>query len=253
MSQWNLEAAVKHLVDNAKSKPTAECAKYVRRAIEAGGVTLIRHNSAKDYGSSLIKVGFKKVTVPPPQRGQKGDVVVMQAIGTHIHGHMQMYSGSKWISDYNQSGFYPYRVSRPEYQFYRFPLAEVPKSTPTPGFRYGMPGFYDSLGPTVGGVGTPSTPGGASPSASSTTLSRSAGTTTSTGAPPYPGRSFRIGSRGSHVESIQRRLTALGWPLEDDGKYGKFTKSAVTSFQITHRLSDDGIVGKNTWRALFGK
>lgn len=37
-----------------------------------------------------------------------------------------------------------------------------------------------------------------------------------------------------------------------DGIFGAGTRAAVIAFQRAHGLSADGIVGKNTWRALLG-
>lgn len=117
-SGWDLEAAVLHLNAAAKPEPTGYCAQYVREAIEAGGVVLERTTSAKDYGPSLLKVGFAQVNA---SNYQAGDVVIMQAIGDHKHGHMQMYNGGQWVSDYRQRDFWPYTSSRPEFAVYRFP------------------------------------------------------------------------------------------------------------------------------------
>lgn len=223
MAVWNMDLAIKHLVENAASSPIGYCARYVRQAIEAGGVTLQRHVAAKDYGSSLIKVGFQKVAGTETTE-VKGDVVVMQAIGTHVYGHMQMYSGTQWVSDYKQKGFWPYTHSRPEIQFYRFPgKHESRPSIPAPVDSGG------SMPPTGSpGTGTP----GAQP-------------------PAYPGKLLQWGSRGDDVVLVQRRLTQLGWSLTDDGIFGTYTRSAVRSFQQTRSLYVDGVVGPNTWKKLF--
>ena len=37
-----------------------------------------------------------------------------------------------------------------------------------------------------------------------------------------------------------------------DGKFGSKTEASVKAFQKANNLTADGIVGKNTWRALFG-
>ncbi|MDO8986769.1 MAG: peptidoglycan-binding protein, partial [Coriobacteriia bacterium] len=61
------------------------------------------------------------------------------------------------------------------------------------------------------------------------------------------------GSRGPAVEDIQRRLLRLGYPLGPTGVDGVFlgmTTDAVRSFQTTLGLSEDGVVGDETWAAL---
>jgi hypothetical protein len=117
---WDVAKAVQHLKANAESEPVGLCAQYTREAIEAGGVTLRRTNYAKDYGPSLLEVGFQTVNTASYQAG---DVVIMQNCAGHDYGHMQMYSGSQWISDYVQRDFWPYTSSRPQYAVYRFPLS----------------------------------------------------------------------------------------------------------------------------------
>jgi hypothetical protein len=51
---------------------------------------------------------------------KKGDIAVFYAIGKHTSGHVQIYNGSKWISDFKQNKFYPYADgSEPDYTVYR--------------------------------------------------------------------------------------------------------------------------------------
>ncbi len=61
------------------------------------------------------------------------------------------------------------------------------------------------------------------------------------------------GGRGPAVEDVQRRLLGLGYDLGPTGIDGVFlgkTRDAVTAFQAEHALSEDGIVGDETWSAL---
>ncbi|MGF6965966.1 hypothetical protein OKW43_002994 [Paraburkholderia sp. WC7.3g] len=117
---WDQNAAVKHLQSHAKPMSRGECARYVREAIERGGIILKLTRSAKDYGLSLAYAGFRAVSTTDPQ---PGDVIVIEGIHLHPHGHMAMYDGEYWISDFKQwHGFYPgpdYRSARPNYKIYR--------------------------------------------------------------------------------------------------------------------------------------
>lgn len=67
----------------------------------------------------------------------------------------------------------------------------------------------------------------------------------------------RRGSVGVTVKSLQTLLNARGysdvdgWELVLDGEFGPNTDYAVRLFQKDHALEVDGIVGKNTWRALL--
>ena len=117
---WNKGKAVMHLNANAKSKSAKKCAQFTREAIEAGGVKLTTHNSAKDYGSSLSAAGF----VPIADTGvySPGDVVVINGYAGNPYGHMAMFNGSHWVSDFLQDALYPgpgYRTNRPQYIIYR--------------------------------------------------------------------------------------------------------------------------------------
>lgn len=63
---------------------------------------------------------------------------------------------------------------------------------------------------------------------------------------------YRMGSQGAAVLQIQERLAALGHYLGPiDGRYGGGTEAAVKSFQADAGLGSDGVVGAQTWAALF--
>ena len=66
---------------------------------------------------------------------------------------------------------------------------------------------------------------------------------------PENPRSFptlRRGSTGYYVELLQEILA-----IKVDGIFGKLTEDAVKQFQINYGLKVDGIVGPNTWEALY--
>lgn len=62
---------------------------------------------------------------------------------------------------------------------------------------------------------------------------------------------LRSGSSGMSVVNLQMLLNQHGAALEQDGKFGPQTLSAVKSFQSGHHLSADGVVGPKTWDALL--
>ena len=61
---------------------------------------------------------------------------------------------------------------------------------------------------------------------------------------------LRKGSRGTDVKVLQRALRSVGYDLEIDGIFGRITLECVKSFQGTHGLTRDGIVGPKTWAKL---
>jgi hypothetical protein len=62
---------------------------------------------------------------------------------------------------------------------------------------------------------------------------------------------LRLGSRGSAVLTLQRRLAGLGyWLGAPDGTFGDSTQQAVYAFQKAASLNPDGVVGPRTAAAL---
>lgn len=71
------------------------------------------------------------------------------------------------------------------------------------------------------------------------------------------GSTMRKGHHGVQVEQLQTSLRQLGYTdghgqaLHPDGDFGPSTLNAVKAFQRGHGLSDDGIAGADTQRALM--
>ncbi|GGI75694.1 hypothetical protein GCM10007978_11620 [Shewanella hanedai] len=61
-----------------------------------------------------------------------------------------------------------------------------------------------------------------------------------------------IKSSGDDVKTIQEMLAEMGFqPGSVDGLYGGKTEVAVIKFQEEQGLYADGVVGPNTWNAIF--
>lgn len=75
----------------------------------------------------------------------------------------------------------------------------------------------------------------------------------SSGPRPFPGVFLRFGSAGEHVCAIQERLRALGHSIGrvPGCPFGPQTEAAVIAFQTARGLEVDGVVGGETWGALF--
>jgi type VI secretion system secreted protein VgrG len=100
------------------------CARAVGNALEAGGInTAGRPGSAKNYGPFLQDKGFSTVS-PTNYTPIKGDIRVFQPYPTGSpHGHINMYNGNQWISDFRENGFWPgpgYRTYQPAFEIFRF-------------------------------------------------------------------------------------------------------------------------------------
>jgi hypothetical protein len=53
------------------------------------------------------------------------------------------------------------------------------------------------------------------------------------------------------VRLAQQHLTALGYLVEDDGRFGPKTEAAVQSFQADEGLPSDGLLGPETWNRMI--
>jgi hypothetical protein len=119
--------AATYLKGHYEPKPIGYCARYVRIAMEAGGAnTDGRPNSARYYAPTLERIGYEKMD-PIPDEYQMGDVMVFDPPYPEkcIHGHIQMWDGEKWGSDFRQmaNDFWPgsgYRKEKPKHEFFRY-------------------------------------------------------------------------------------------------------------------------------------
>ena len=75
----------------------------------------------------------------------------------------------------------------------------------------------------------------------------------------WGGTALRTGSTGSAVEQVQFWLNTLAQyesalpSLSVDGSYGAATASAVRAFQRRYGLTVDGVVGRETWNAIYNE
>ncbi|MEI3286704.1 MAG: peptidoglycan-binding protein [Faecalibacterium prausnitzii] len=75
----------------------------------------------------------------------------------------------------------------------------------------------------------------------------------------WGGTALRTGSTGSAVEQVQFWLNTLAQyesalpSLSVDGRYGAATASAVRAFQRRYGLTVDGVVGRETWNAIYNE
>ena len=63
---------------------------------------------------------------------------------------------------------------------------------------------------------------------------------------------LKVGSTGQPVRDIQTELKNLKlYTSSVDGDFGPMTRQAVMTFQHSHKLTADGIVGPRTWAAMI--
>lgn len=127
MAEFDKQVFAKTLRANGIVPPPfghGQCAKLVREALEAAGADTTGHPvDAKDWGPTLLQIGFAVTAAPPAP--ELGDVVVIQPPQADPvqAGHIAGFDGQNWISDFVQREMWPgpaYREEQPPHQFYRF-------------------------------------------------------------------------------------------------------------------------------------
>ena len=101
--------ATQHAYSSYVKEKCGHCARAVRLALENAGFDLSSHSRyATNYGPTLIRLGFSEI----PLEGytpEKGDVRVWRPRPKQDPpaGHIDIYNGKNWVSDYIQRGNYP--------------------------------------------------------------------------------------------------------------------------------------------------
>jgi hypothetical protein len=108
---------------HALTRSSQHCAMYCRLGLEAAGLSTQdrpRSGNAGDYGPFLLRHGAQ-VVAKDSYVPQVGDTVVFDKTAQHRYGHIEMYDGQRWVSDFMQHSFSPYRdaASTPPFTIYR--------------------------------------------------------------------------------------------------------------------------------------
>ena len=124
---WDIQKACNWIHNSAATSSMHACAKYVRMAIEAGGLsTNGRPTWAWKYISYLPKIGFKFLDkVDNYYQGEKGrynpkpgDIAVYtKGNDTKVPGHICMWTGAEWASDFRQNNMIVYGNTSKAYVF----------------------------------------------------------------------------------------------------------------------------------------
>ena len=119
---FNIAAACNWLHKNAGAGAKHVCAKYVRMALEAGGInTSTRPTWAWKYINWLPTVGFKMIGKISRSSGfspEPGDIAVyQQGNNPSVPGHICMWTGAEWASDFKQKSAFVYSSTNEAYIF----------------------------------------------------------------------------------------------------------------------------------------
>lgn len=126
-ADWDFDKIAKAVLNNKLPKASGKCAEYVRKALVAGD---LRGKIQKTFGGKLghafeyltrlPKLGFNRVYSGQQLKGfqlMKGDVVVFdrgvygsdnKSGGGWVYGHVAIWTGGNWVSDFIQSSIYPH-------------------------------------------------------------------------------------------------------------------------------------------------
>jgi len=107
--------------NHALAKSISLCLKYVDDALQyGGGFSYTRKNGACQMHTDgvLKSLGFTLLSGKPNPL-KKGDVAVHGCNNSHPYGHIQIYDGSTWYSDFKQTSEYVYSSNSPPIYYYR--------------------------------------------------------------------------------------------------------------------------------------
>lgn len=94
---------------NAAARSQSKCAMYIRIALQqGGGFQFTPRGSAYQYNEVLPGLGFK--AYPASEPAKIGDVIVYGRCVDHKHGHIQVWNGKNWVSDFVQRRAVPYKA-----------------------------------------------------------------------------------------------------------------------------------------------
>ena len=97
---WDGVEAARYATDNASKKSVGLCAMYVRKAMIAGGIPLYQGGNAWQYKYLLPILRFEEID--KNEEKKVGDIVVFQPIGKRRFGHIAIWNGKQWVSDFKQ-------------------------------------------------------------------------------------------------------------------------------------------------------
>ena len=98
--EWCPDNAAEYATEKAEKKSVGMCALYVRKAIIAGGIPLCVGGDAWSYKYTLPILNFHQVGKMSERL--VGDIVVFQPIGGRKYGHIAIWNGNQWVSDFKQ-------------------------------------------------------------------------------------------------------------------------------------------------------
>ena len=110
--------ACEYAKSHAQKTSTHYCARYVAKALKAGGFQFHEQGSAYKYWKNNVLTGMGYKEVGKQSSYKDGDITVTENNQYHKHGHIAIYCSGKWISDFVQRSEKVYREHQPPIHYY---------------------------------------------------------------------------------------------------------------------------------------
>lgn len=132
--------AARYARSHARGKSIGRCANYVATALLSSGYRFTRQPSAYMYHTNNILTNAGFTQIDPNAQWIPGDVIVINRFSGHPHGHICIWDGRNWISDFIQRRYTPYSNGTPGgWALYRDTQA-MNGAKPASGWCQGTPG-----------------------------------------------------------------------------------------------------------------
>lgn len=118
--EWDLDILCNAAVSGAEKQSIKKCARYVRKALEKAQIKKFFSGGlgdAKDMPKSLVKMGWVSVGSNITSF-KKGDIAVFPKTKSKF-GHVCIWTGAVWVSDFVQKQLQPYNDANFPYTVYR--------------------------------------------------------------------------------------------------------------------------------------
>ena len=135
ITMFNVEKAVNTLIGLAFASPQSKCALHIRLALDAGGVEIRPTiGQAKLFNPALERYGFEKIRLSKGvlidnqncrlYKPELGDIAVIPNVpGGRSEGHIAMFTGEFWYSDFKQIDMWGgpwYRQVAPDVAIFKY-------------------------------------------------------------------------------------------------------------------------------------
>jgi len=115
----NIDKFTQRLKNISATSSSRRCARSIRLALESAGAKFSDHPiAAADWGNTLLKIGYKQIS-PAFDQPHEGDIYIINRTAKHRYGHIAGFSGSAWVSDFQQRSHDVYKEENVTYTYYR--------------------------------------------------------------------------------------------------------------------------------------